>query len=71
LSEANKTPEQLARDNIDAMLSSSGWVVQDKKFIDFNASLGMVPSFVNHALRELQGEDVRELRKRVAHQARN
>jgi len=31
----------------------------------------MVPSFVNHALRELRGDDVRELRKRIAHQARN
>ncbi len=30
----------------------------------------MVPSFVNHALRELRGDDVRELRKRIAHQAR-
>ena len=31
----------------------------------------MVPSFVNHALRELRGDDVSELRKRIAHQARN
>lgn len=30
----------------------------------------MVPSFVNHALRELRGDDVSELRKRIAHQAR-
>ena len=31
----------------------------------------MVPSFVKHALRELRGDDVSELRKRIAHQARN
>jgi len=31
----------------------------------------MVPSFVHHALRELRGDDVSELRKRVAHQQRN
>ncbi len=31
----------------------------------------MVPSFVSHALRELRGDDVSELRKRIAHQARN
>ena len=31
----------------------------------------MVPSFVNHALRELRGDDVRDLRKRIAHQARS
>jgi 4-hydroxybenzoyl-CoA reductase subunit beta len=31
----------------------------------------MVPSFVNHALRELRGDDVRELRKHIAHQARS
>jgi len=31
----------------------------------------MVPSFVNHALRELRGDNVTELRKRIAHQARN
>jgi len=31
----------------------------------------MVPSFVNHALRELRGDDVRDLRKRIAHQQRS
>ena len=30
----------------------------------------MVPSFVDHALRELRGDDVKQLRQRVAHQAR-
>ncbi len=47
MSESNKTPEQLARDNIDEMLSDSGWVVQDKKSIDFNAGPGV-------AIREYQ-----------------
>lgn len=31
----------------------------------------LVPSFVNHALRELRGDEVSELRKQIAHQARN
>ena len=31
----------------------------------------MVPSFVKHALRELRGDDVRQLRRRIAHQYRN
>ena len=31
----------------------------------------MVPSFVNHAMRELRGDDVQGLRRRIAHQARN
>ena len=44
---ANQTPEQMARDRIDEMLSQSGWVVQDKKKIDFSASLGI-------AVREYQ-----------------
>ena len=37
----NQTPEQAARDKIDAMLSHTGWVVQDKKKIDFSAGLGI------------------------------
>ena len=44
---ANQTPEQAARDSIDKMLSQAGWVVQDKKKIDFNAGLGI-------AVREYQ-----------------
>ena len=43
----NQTPEQAARDKIDAMLSHTGWVVQDKKKIDFSAGLGI-------AVREYQ-----------------
>ena len=43
----NQTPEQVARDKIDAMLSHTGWVVQDKKKIDFSAGLGI-------AVREYQ-----------------
>jgi len=31
----------------------------------------MVPSFVNYTLQELRGDDVRELRTRIAHQHRN
>ena len=46
-SESNKTPEQLARDNIDDMLSDSAWIVQDKKSIDFNVGPGV-------AIREYQ-----------------
>lgn len=44
---ANQNPEQIARDRIDAMLSASGWMVQDKKAINFNAGFGV-------AVREYQ-----------------
>jgi type I restriction enzyme, R subunit len=37
----NQTPEQKARDNIDKLLKESGWQVQDKKKINFNAGLGV------------------------------
>lgn len=43
----NKTPEQLARDRIDERLRASGWQVQDKDALDFNAGLGV-------AVREYQ-----------------
>ncbi len=43
----NQNPEQKARDNIDRMLGDAGWVVQDKKHINFNAGLGV-------AVREYQ-----------------
>ena len=46
---ANQTPEQLARGNIDRMLSQAGWVVQDNKKIDFSAGSGI-------AVREYQTE---------------
>ena len=36
----NQTPEQLARDNIDAKLRQAGWTVQDKNRIDLNAGAG-------------------------------
>ena len=42
-----ETPEQKARRDIDAQLLASGWVVQDKKTIDFNAGPGI-------AIREYQ-----------------
>ena len=35
----NQTPEQVARDNIDKMLSQAGWFVQDKKKINFAAGI--------------------------------
>ncbi len=38
----NQTPEQLARDKIDNLLTQAGWKVQYKKKIDFNAGLGIV-----------------------------
>ena len=37
----NQTPEQKARDHIDAMLEQAGWRVQAKKKIDFNAGPGI------------------------------
>src|SRR5690554_3004241 len=43
----NQNPEQKARDNVDALLAKAGWVVQDKKKIDFSKSLGI-------AVREYQ-----------------
>ena len=39
--DVNQNPEQKARDNIDVLLRQSGWHVQDKKTIDFNAGLGV------------------------------
>ena len=47
MSKVNQTPEQKARDNIDAMLGLAGWLVQDKKKIDFGAGFGI-------AIREYQ-----------------
>jgi type I restriction enzyme R subunit len=43
----NQNPEQRARDRIDAKLSEAGWVVQNKKALDFNAGQGI-------AVREYQ-----------------
>ena len=40
-SEVNQNPEQTARDRIDARLRASGWHVQDKDALDFNAGLGI------------------------------
>src|SRR4030095_16405788 len=39
-------PEQKAREQIDAMLTASGWAVQDFKAVDFSAASGI-------ALREV------------------
>jgi len=41
MSEANKTPEQIARDRIDQMLAEAGWSVQDKNQIDFGRAKGI------------------------------
>ncbi len=43
----NKTPEQIARDNIDAMLARAGWVVVDKTAINWGLGPGL-------AVREYQ-----------------
>ena len=45
----NKNPEQIARDVIDALLASAGWVIQSNKAIDLGAGLGV-------AVREYQTE---------------
>ena len=45
--EANRNPEQIARDRIDERLRASGWHVQNRNDIDFNAGLGI-------AVREYQ-----------------
>ena len=37
----NQNPEQLARDQIDAQLIESGWVIQDKNIVNLSASLGV------------------------------
>lgn len=47
MTELNQTPEQIARDKIDAMLREAGWVVQPAKKIDFSAGSGV-------AVREYQ-----------------
>ena len=47
MSSANQTPEQAARDVIDAMLRKAGWVVQSNNKIDFRAGPGV-------AVREYQ-----------------
>ena len=47
MSKTNQTPEQVARDNIDRMLSQAGWYVQDKNKINFAAGVGI-------AVREYQ-----------------
>lgn len=47
MSDINQNPEQKARDSIDKMLRESGWSVQNKDKINFNASLGV-------AVREYQ-----------------
>lgn len=43
----NQTPEQLARDEIDKQLQSSGWLIQNKSQVNLNAAIGV-------AVREYQ-----------------
>jgi type I restriction enzyme, R subunit len=43
---SNQTPEQIARDAIDAQLAAAGWTIQDYKQADFTAGRGI-------ALREV------------------
>jgi type I restriction enzyme, R subunit len=37
----NQNPEQIARDEIDALLKKAGWFVQNKNKIDFSVGLGV------------------------------
>lgn len=37
----NQTPEQIARDNIDAAMRRSGWLIQDKTKINLGAAPGV------------------------------
>lgn len=37
----NKTPEQQARDRIDARLAQAGWIIQDMKELNPGAGLGV------------------------------
>ena len=41
MSDDNKNPEQIARDEIDARLRASGWAVQHKRAIDLSAATGV------------------------------
>ena len=47
MTDINRTPEQRARDKIDAMLDQAGWKVQSKNKLDFSAGPGI-------AVREYQ-----------------
>lgn len=46
----NQTEEEKARDNIDDLLKQAGWVIQDKKSVNFNDGLGQ-------AVREYQTDN--------------
>ncbi|MDX2242825.1 MAG: type I restriction-modification enzyme R subunit C-terminal domain-containing protein [Leptolyngbyaceae cyanobacterium bins.302] len=47
MASANQSPEQIARDLIDALLRQAGWVIQPKNKINFSAGVGV-------AIREYQ-----------------
>lgn len=46
----NLNPEQRARVQIDAMLTASGWIVQDYRSADFTAGLTMLLEELNETL---------------------
>lgn len=48
-SKINQTPEQIARDKIDKILTNAGWIVQSRDKVNFNAGIGI-------ALREVHTE---------------
>ena len=39
--DANRTPEQAVRDNIDSKLSQAGWAIPDNRKIDFSVASGI------------------------------
>ena len=57
----NQTPEQKARDNIDAMLEQAGWKVQPGKKIDFNAGPGKTYTAITSIYRLLKHADAKRI----------
>jgi hypothetical protein len=45
----NHNPEQLSRDHIGKPLVEAGWIVPDKKTIDFSAGVGIVDTQMRKA----------------------
>ena len=48
----NQTPEQIARDKIDAKLKSSGWIVQKKSQLNLNAGIGVAVTELTYEIGE-------------------
>ncbi len=44
------TPEELARQNIDALLTRCGWLIQDYKKLDLSAGRGVAIHRLNQLL---------------------